>query len=115
MSIWQIHYDALYASPIAVDAVLTVACGNPPETIRAIDKTVGQMIAFNRVDVATIGPAATVRASELAAKGIEPKDVDNGTLAMNGKDWKIINHEPLPAPTGEAGGELRLMLEEIRG
>jgi hypothetical protein len=51
MSIWDIHYAALYASPIAVDAVLTVACGEVPITkgadggpLRVIDKTAGVAI-----------------------------------------------------------------------
>ncbi|RWM32273.1 MAG: hypothetical protein EOR77_21615 [Mesorhizobium sp.] len=113
MDAWSFHYDAIYNNPmIAVDAVLTVACGNPPETIRAIDKTVGQLVNFKGVDVATIGPSACVRVSELAEKGLAADDVDDGVLTLNGKDWTIISHEAIPAPTGEAGGELRLMLSE---
>lgn len=115
MSLWDIHYDALYASPIAVDAALTLAdTAGTVVPLRVIDKTVGQMVTFNRVDVATIGPAATVRMTELAAKGVSVAEVDSLVLTMNGKDWTVIAHEMVPAPTGEAGGELRLMLEEVR-
>jgi len=113
MSIWDIHYDALYASPLAVDAELVIACGDVPQGVRAIDKTVPQVNGFQGVDVATIGPSANVRASELAEKGIDPNDADGGTLTLNGKDWKIIDHQPIPAPTGERAGEIRLNLSEI--
>ncbi|TGQ69520.1 hypothetical protein EN829_015025 [Mesorhizobium sp. M00.F.Ca.ET.186.01.1.1] len=113
MSTWDIHYDALYAGPIAVDAVLTIDdTTGTPIGLRAMDKTSGQLVGFKGVDVATIGPAATVRVSEMVEKGISADDVDGMVLTLNGKDWKIINHEPLPAPTGEPGGELRLLLSE---
>lgn len=112
MSIWDIHYDALYSSPLAVDAVLTVACGEMPIELRAIDKTSPQFASFQGADVATIGPTANVRATELTEKDVDPDTLDGGTLTLNGKDWKIINHQPIPAPTGEAFGEVRLSLDE---
>lgn len=114
MSVWDVHYTALYNSLLAVDAVLTVACGDVPIELRAIDKTVPQMNSFQGADVATIGPAAHVRASELAEKDVDPDTLDGGMLTLNGKDWKIINHQPIPAPTGEAFGEVRLSLDERR-
>jgi len=109
MSIWDIHYDALYASPIAVDAVLTVACGDPPMTLRAIDKTNPAALNFKGVDVLDTKPSAMVRAVDLA--NVAPAALRDASLSLNGKDWTIKSHETVPAPTGEGFGEIRLILE----
>lgn len=111
MSIWDVHYGALYASPLAVDAVLVVACGDPPRAIRAIDKTMPKTISFQGGDVLTIGPAAMVRAVDLA--DVDPADLRDSKLILNGKTWRVVNHQPVPAPTGEAGGEIMIMLSEV--
>ncbi|MDG4903210.1 hypothetical protein P9279_22120 [Mesorhizobium sp. WSM4962] len=111
MSIWDIHYDALYGSPIAVDAVLTVACGDVPHGLRVIDKTDGSETVFNGVEMVTIGPAARVRARELAEKGIDTEALRDAVLNLNGRDWLVKANGPLPAPTGAAHGEIRLILE----
>lgn len=114
MSLWDVHYNALYASPIAVDAVLTVACGDPPMTLRAIDKTAGIVTGSGggrfQSEVETISPAAAVRSKDLA--GIDRAALAGAQLAMNGKTWTVENHKHLPAPTGEAGGEILLILTE---
>ncbi|MER8852996.1 hypothetical protein NKH94_15515 [Mesorhizobium australicum] len=110
MSIWDIHYAALYASPIAVDAVLVVACGDPPRALRAIDKTAPKTIGFQGVDVLTIGPAAAVRAIDLV--DVDPADLANAELTINGKCWRVVSHQPQPAPTGESAGEVLLILSE---
>jgi hypothetical protein len=109
MSIWDIHYDALYASPIAVDAVLTVACGDPPMTLRAIDKTNPAALNFKGVDVLDLKPSAMVRAVDLA--DVDLAALRDASLMLNGKDWTVKSHEIVPAPTGEGYGEFRLILE----
>ncbi|MER9937415.1 hypothetical protein [Mesorhizobium sp. M0088] len=109
MSIWDIHYAALYASPIAVDAVLTVACGDPPMALRAIDKTNPAALNFKGVDVLDIKPAAMVRAVDLAE--VDPANLRNALIAFSGKTWTVKSHETVPAPTGEGYGEFRLILE----
>jgi hypothetical protein len=116
MSIWDVHYDALYASPLAVDAVLTVDCGEVPIELRAIDKTAGIVTGggggrFN-AEVETISPAAAVRAGDLA--DIDPADLHGAELMLNGKTWRVENSKPLPAPTGEIAGEILLILTEAR-
>ncbi|QKC83273.1 hypothetical protein [Mesorhizobium sp. NZP2077] len=119
MSIWDIHYNALYASPIAVDAVLTVACGEMPVSkgadggpLRAIDKTSGVVTGGGRFqsEVQTVKPAASLRACDLA--GIEPEKLQGAELVINGKTWLVDTHGFLPAPTGEAAGEILLYLTE---
>jgi hypothetical protein len=116
MSIWDVHYDALYASPLAVDAVLTVDCGEVPIAIRAIDKTAGIVTGssggrFN-AEVETISPAAAVRAGDLA--NIDKADLHGALLEMNGKTWTVENHTFRPSPTGEGAGEILLILTEAR-
>ncbi|RVD14305.1 MAG: hypothetical protein EOS73_29435 [Mesorhizobium sp.] len=111
MSIWDIHYAALYNSPLAVDAVLTID-GTDGTTIelRAIDKTAPAALAFKGVEVLDIKLAAMVRASDLA--DIELAALRNATLAFSGRTWTIRSHEIFPAPTGESKGEIRLILSE---
>ncbi|RWE11569.1 MAG: hypothetical protein EOS61_15680 [Mesorhizobium sp.] len=110
MSIWDQHYAALYASPIAVDAELVIACGAVPMPIRAIDKTAPKTIGFQGADVLTVGPSAAVRASDLV--GIDLADLRDAELTMNGTTWIVKSHQPIPAPTGEAAGEILLILSE---
>ncbi|RWI90524.1 MAG: hypothetical protein EOR22_23565 [Mesorhizobium sp.] len=112
MSIWEVHFSALYASPIAVDAVLTLGdtAGTTIE-LRAIDKTAPAALEFKGADVLDVKPGATVRASSLA--DIEPADLVDCELTLNGVTWRIASHQPLPAPTGEAAGEIMLILTEI--
>ncbi|ESY72313.1 hypothetical protein X740_33400 [Mesorhizobium sp. LNHC221B00] len=121
MSIWDIHYAALYASPIAVDAVLTIdgtdgmvidtgADGGP---LRVIDKTVGIVTGGGgrfQSEVATLKPAAAVRACDLAA--VEPEKFQGAHIVFSGKEWLVDTHGFLPSPTGEAGGEILLYLTE---
>ncbi|AZO38635.1 MAG: hypothetical protein EOS81_10635 [Mesorhizobium sp.] len=111
MSIWDTHYAALYASPIAVDASLTIACGEVPKALRAIDKTNPAALNFRGVDVLDVKPSATIRASDLA--GIDPANLRDADLTLNGKSWRVVSHQPLPAPTGEAAGEIMLVLSEV--
>jgi hypothetical protein len=121
MSIWDIHYTALYASPIAIDAVLTID-GTDGATIelRAIDKTAGLAASFgnganrnglnfSQIDVMTIRPACMVRSVDLA--DIDPATLRDAEIAFSGKTWRVMDHEPAPAPTGEWSGEIRLILE----
>ncbi|WP_217577325.1 hypothetical protein [Mesorhizobium sp. GbtcB19] len=116
MSIWDIHYDALYASPIAVDAVLVVACGDMPIELRTIDKTAGIVTGGGggrfSAEVETISPAAAVRAADLDS--IDRAALAGAQLTMNGKTWTVENHAFRPAPSGEAGGEILLILTEAR-
>jgi hypothetical protein len=107
-------YASLLYGPIygvlGVPAVLTLCGGEPPLALTAIDKTAGVVIGFKDADVETIRPAADVRAADLA--GIDFSHLRNASLTMNGKDWTVANHAYIPAPTGEANGEIRLILEE---
>lgn len=79
-----------------------------------IDKTAGIDVAGPQsasVRVPTLTPAAVIRRAELAAAGV----TDLGTLVgkgitFNGGTWSILASKPKPSPTGEAGGEVFLIL-----
>jgi hypothetical protein len=98
------HYGPIYES-LGVDAMLEI--GSAVYPIRAIDKTEGIMVD---IGAQRIAPAATLRMSELSEFGIDAETVDGGLLAMNGFDWRIESHSFRPSPTGEAEGELLLVL-----
>lgn len=94
-----------------VDAEVTVACGDPTYAITVIDKTSGVEIGDDG-NVLTILPAACVRISELDEKGIQRRDLADASISFNDSDWTIKATRPRPTPTGEAGGELLLLLEK---
>jgi hypothetical protein len=59
MTIWDDHYDAIYASDIAVDGTLTLDTTDAVAVaLRAIDWTAGVQVGFEGVDVGTLRPAA---------------------------------------------------------
>lgn len=112
-----ILYPQAYAI-MATTATLTPVAGDPV-TLSALDKTVGvQDVPNGRSGVATkvgeitIRPAAVIRAADLASAGVATTDLKKAVLAMNGKDWRIENHQFRPSPRGEADGEIWLYLIE---
>lgn len=104
--------DPIYAV-IGVEAVLTPATSVSAATITAIDKSAGVVLADAKDPaVQTVRPGARVRMAELTANGITLLDLDNATLAMNGKTWTVKAHRPMPNPNGEGEGEVLLLLSE---
>lgn len=92
----------------AVDAVIDL--GNGAEfPLRALDKTAGRQVGTG-VEVETLGPAAVIRATELAALGIDQSDLDFANFLLNGVSWIIQSVRPLPGALGEADGEYMLFL-----
>lgn len=106
---WSLMYGPIYAT-LGVEAVLTVACGDPPMALTVIDKTAPAAINFKGADVLDVKPAAMVRATDLA--DVDKAKLRDATIRFNGKDWTIRSHEVIPAPTGEEQGEIRLILSE---
>lgn len=109
MTIWDAANDAIYASDLAVDAVLTVSCGEMPYTIRVKDWTDGVQVGFQGVDFASLQPAIDVRVSELATNGIALADLRDASLTVNGRDWRVMSHLMIQTATG---AEVRLWLEK---
>lgn len=112
-----ILYPQAYAI-MATTATLFPVDGEPV-TIAALDKTVGvQDVPNGRSGVATkvgeitIRPAAVIRASDLATLGVATTALKKAVLTMNGKEWRVENHQFRPSPRGEADGEIWLYLIE---
>lgn len=94
-----------------VEAEITVACGEPTYDVTVIDKT-NNVRTGEDGQVLGIEPMACVRVAELDEKGIKRRDLADASISFNGKDWTIRATEPRPVPTGEASGELLLILEK---
>lgn len=113
-----IDFDLLIFGPMHTvfgeEAILTIACGSPPVTLSAIDETAGVEV-LEGPSISTIRPAATVRSTELAEKGIVVSDLPGSALTLNGKDWTVVSHHYLPTPKGEVQAQVRLMLEQVDG
>lgn len=103
-------YDPVY-TVLGVPAVLRIWSSGPDLELIAIDKTSGVTIK-QAVDVQSVLPGATIRAADLAAAGIELRDVDNATLSLNGRDWRVASLHLSPSPSGELDGEVVLILED---
>lgn len=101
-------YDPIY-DIFGVEAKITPGVGGSPFTVTALDKTAGIAVGSG-VDIQTIEPAACVRVYELTANDISRLDLDNGTIEINNVTWRIDATLPRPSPSGEAIGELFLIL-----
>lgn len=112
---WQAHYNALYASPDSVTATITPADTGVSKTVTAKEKTVGELIELGDNDLVLQGvkAAAVVRMSEITEKNLSRTGLRNGSIALNGKTWKIHSTRPAPGPLGESSGELYLYLLEV--
>lgn len=101
-------YDPIFAT-LGVPAVLTMpdTTGEALDLI-VIDKTAGTNVGT--VEMPTVLPAAAVRAIDLA--GIDLEDVENATLALNGRTWRVKSYRLAPSPKGEADGQVYLVLSE---
>jgi hypothetical protein len=112
MSLWDDHYDALYAQ---FGQAATLFMDGFEVSVTAIAKIAGASIdpPGTAVEVQTIRPAADVRMSELAGNGIERADLKGGTIEVAGATWRIETTLPRPSPEGEANGEVRLVLIEV--
>lgn len=95
---------------MGVDARLHPSTGKASAVLRVLDKTRGASVAFQMLSVETLGPAARVRAKELAEQSLEMTDLDEARLDMNGTTWRVESCRPLPTPGGEADGEVLMLL-----
>lgn len=110
MTIWSDQLDSIYASPIASECTLVPGTGGVPVLIKAIDKTVGVEVFNDSVAGMTIRPAAYLRMSDVTSNGLTRGDLDQGTLTISDKTWRIVSHLLRPNPDGELKGEVCVLL-----
>lgn len=111
-----IDYGAVLYGPLydvfGVEAILTIADGEPPLTVTIKPQLAGVAIG-SPVEVQTMQPAAFVRRSELADNDLCAADLDGGSLEFDGKCWRIEAHQPRPSGDAESDGEELLLLAEV--
>lgn len=115
-----IDFKSLLVNPtyaaLGVGVVLTLADARVFDS--TVDKTLG-IVAIDKTDgidvgdhvgVPTVTPVAAIRQSDLDRLDLDAEDLLDSTLEMNGAIWNVTNSKPRPNPSGQASGELYLML-----
>lgn len=115
MDDYSVFYDSIYAAE-GTAAVITLddTAGTEIE-VTALYQPSGAMVGGQPVQMGTVKMSAAVRRTELTEAGLtDLADLDRATIAFTalGETWRIKSWVPAPAPTGEARGELRLILAE---
>lgn len=106
-------YDPIY-NTVGVPAVLTLSTGDEFPDLTVLDKSAGVDTGEGTVQVQTMKPGAVIRAAELAANEITLEQLQDAVLFMSGFYWTVTSYRPAPAPTGEAEGEVVLLLKDKR-
>jgi hypothetical protein len=113
MTIWSDQLDQIYDSEIGKDATLNAGSGATGFAVRVIDNIAGSPIANDaRGEILSVEPTARLRMSELTDNSLTRDDLDNGTLTLNEKAWRIKAHILKPNPDGELKGEVILILTD---
>lgn len=111
----MIDYGGLLLAPLydvlGVAAILTIDDSNATEYgVTVIDKTGGVAVGDN-IAIGTVEPGAILRTSDLTGWGLTRENLDGATIAFSVNLWRIVSHHPKPVPSGEADGEIVLILE----
>jgi hypothetical protein len=114
MTIWTDSLSAVYASAMAVDAVILPPTSGAPVAVRAMDKTSGVVLATDTdAEYQSVVAVAVVQMTALADAGlVADTDLDGGTITLDGKAWTIKQHRLKPSPEGELRGEVVLILSD---
>lgn len=113
-----LNYTALSLGPIySLIGVTTQFALNNDEIIElvALDKTSGVPTLDSsspHVDTATIRPCCIIRMSDLIDLNLQPSDLMEAVLEMNGTSWIVKSYFPRPSPGGQNDGELYIILME---
>lgn len=100
-----------YAS-FGVDATFMNPLTDRPAKLRMIDMTKGITVGQEFAQVPTVQPIATARMEELTALDLEPRDLVDLVITLNGARWQVRSYAPHPGPFGAGLGQIYFMLEE---
>jgi hypothetical protein len=82
----------------------------------ALDKTIGVALQeAGGITVQTEGPMVELIMADLIALGITVDLLDDQSITLNGKTWKILAHRMNPSHSGESDGTVYLILEGSGG
>lgn len=101
-----LHYSTQYTC-WGEDAVLTIACGEPPVTLTVIDKVDG-FVVLDGPAIDTTLPMVKVQSSALAEKSVSVSQLADATLSFKGAEFRITSHR-----YGLGKYEIALILEEV--
>lgn len=108
---YSTFYDAIYDRQGSEATITLTDTAGTEIAVTVLYMPSGAIVGSQPVGVGTVKMSAAVRRTELTENGVTDLLVlDGATLAVNGETWKIKSWVPAPAPTGEADGELRLIL-----
>lgn len=110
----SVLYDPVYQIE-GVGAKLTLASGQVFDGLTAIDKTAGVQLPGPLAEVETLRPVASMLVGDLLDTGIDPDALDDATLELNDRVWKVNSTRYMPSPAGQADGEIYLLLEGTAG
>lgn len=105
--LYRPHYASLYSTSVVVSCVY----GGRFE-LRGIDKTGGVEVALSQTEIPTIQPAVTVMVADMIEVGLNPDDLIDALITVNGSSWKVLTYMRKPSPHGETDGELYIILQE---
>lgn len=109
---WTDHLRLIYQDPlIGTTAELTIAGeGQQPVSLVVIDKTSGVEVFLQGAESSTVKPAVVTLMDELNELDLEPSDLRNASIEVNGGAWVVISYYLKPSPLGQDDGEIYLIL-----
>lgn len=110
MSFQDLLYSPIYNSFLCSDATFRPPIGGTTKSLRVFDATTGIPIPDTRTQIETVRPVCFVRAAELTQKSIALADLPESLITFNGNTWRIKANRAIPSPSGEADGEIMLIL-----
>lgn len=94
----------------SIHDALTVEAEVLGRTLPVIDKTSGVELTGGKSGARgpSVHPACVIRRAVLEEHSLTPDDLVNQSITINGRTWRVINHQERPNPDGV--GEYYLVL-----
>lgn len=112
----ELLYRPIY-DRLGVDATLVlngVIYPPPGSNLVALDKTEGIEIVMGMgIGLETMKPICEFIIGDLLALGITPNMLDDGSVTLNSRNWKILSHRLNPTTSGTSDGTVYCQLEGL--
>lgn len=112
---WSLLYGPHYQEGLGAAVLVLLEIGSTDyEELPAIDLTAVNEAAGESPDMHRIMPALRFQRSDLDARGIAPDNMRGATVTMaSGRVYRVESVARLPAPSGEAEGEIGCNVSEV--